>query len=400
MVKGTVGSIFSVILCIFIGPWSDRFGRKPVLVMNLIGFASTAVLVLIYCLFDNLSPWYLALSSLPETVTGGFATFFTMVISYMADTSTEDSRAMRMVVFEAVLTVGTLLGSMTSSYIFYMTSYQAIFGIAAVCHIIAVLYTWFLVPESVRNVETENKVSEFFILDNVKDMMKVALKKREQYKRAIILLCVGILTVYIFIINGNTLTFQYLREKFGWTLTRYTIFSSAESVVWTIGSFLCTYILHNVLKVAESVLVLVGCISMMNGSLLMALARSNAVIYSTPAVRILGSLISPMVRTMVSKVVCQEEVGKVFALINSSEFLIGLGAGPLYTLVYNDTLDTDAGLYNFLSAGFFGMMILMISAVISLQLKSAAVPTSPYEELVEETESTTAASESNVAING
>nr|CAI5841121.1 unnamed protein product [Callosobruchus analis] len=205
MVKNTVGSIFSVILCIFIGPWSDR-----------------------------------------------------------------------MVVFEAVLTVGTLIGSMTSSYIFYMTSYQAIFGIAAVCHIIALLYTWGMVPESVTNVETENNIREFFILDNVQDMIKVALKKREHYKRAIILLCVGILTIYIFIINGNTLTFQYLREKFGWTLTRYTIFSSVDSVVWTIGSFLTTYILHNVLKVTESVLVLVGCISMMNASLLLAMARSNA----------------------------------------------------------------------------------------------------------------------------
>ncbi|CAH1961523.1 unnamed protein product [Acanthoscelides obtectus] len=37
MVKGTIGSIFSVIICIFIGPWSDRFGRKPVIVANLIG---------------------------------------------------------------------------------------------------------------------------------------------------------------------------------------------------------------------------------------------------------------------------------------------------------------------------------------------------------------------------
>ncbi|CAH1961524.1 unnamed protein product [Acanthoscelides obtectus] len=389
MVKGTIGSIFSVIICIFIGPWSDRFGRKPVIVANLIGFTLSAILVVIYCFFDKLSPWYLAVCSLPETLTGGFATLFTMIISYMADTSTEDNRAMRMVVFEAVLTVGSLMGAIPSSYVFYLTSYQAIFGIAAICHIIAVVYTWFFVPESVTNAETENKVGEFFILDNVKDMVKVAVKKREHSKRAVICLCVGILTVYIFIINGNTLTFQYLREKFGWTLTRYTIFSSIESVVWTIGSFLATYILHKVLKVTESVLILVGCISMLNTSLLFALARSNAVIYATPAVKILGSLISPMVRTLVSNMVDHEEVGKLFSLINSSEFLLGIGAGPLYTLVYNKTLDTDAGLYNYLSAGLFGLMILMIGSVISLQLKSS-IPTTIYEQLDEESESTAA----------
>ncbi|VEN61032.1 unnamed protein product [Callosobruchus maculatus] len=400
MVKGTVGSIFSVILCIFIGPWSDRFGRKPVLVVNLIGFATSAVLVLIYCLFDKLSPWYLALCSLPETVTGSFPTFFTMVLSYISDTSTEENRAMRMVVFEAIVTVGSLLGSMGGPYIFYMTSYQAIFGIAAICHFIALLYTWFLVPESVTNIETENKIKEFFVLDNVKDMMNVAWKKREHYKRAIIILCVGLLTVYVFIINGSGLTFQYLREKFGWTMTRYSVFISVESLVSMIGSFLNTYFLHTVLKVTESVLVLVGCVSLLNASLLMALATSNAVIYSTIGVRNLGSLISPMARTMVSKMVSQEEVGKVFALINASEFLISLGAGPLYTLVYNETINTDPGAFNFLSASLFLLMTLMISAVISLQLKSATVPTRLYEELVEETEQTAAASQSNVTTIG
>ncbi|VEN33708.1 unnamed protein product [Callosobruchus maculatus] len=122
-------------------------------------------------------PWYLALCSLPETVTGSFPTFFTMVLSYISDTSTEENRAMRMVVFEAIVTVGSLLGSMGGPYIFYMTSYQAIFGIAAICHFIALLYTWFLVPESVTNIETENKIKEFFVLDNVKDMMKRGVEK-------------------------------------------------------------------------------------------------------------------------------------------------------------------------------------------------------------------------------
>nr|CAI5841125.1 unnamed protein product [Callosobruchus analis] len=103
---------------------------------------------------------------------------------------------------------------------------------------------------------------------------------------------------------------------------------------------------------------------------------------------------------MVSKMVCQEEVGKVFALINSSEFLIGLGAGPLYTLVYNETINTDAGLYNFLSAGLFLMMTFMVSAVISLQLKSATVPIPLYEELVEEREPTTTQSQSSLATIG
>lgn len=44
MVRSTIESLFSVLLCLFIGPWSDRFGRKPLLIVNLIG----AVYLFIY----------------------------------------------------------------------------------------------------------------------------------------------------------------------------------------------------------------------------------------------------------------------------------------------------------------------------------------------------------------
>lgn len=37
MTKTLIDSLSAAVLCLFVGPWSDRFGRKPVLVMNLVG---------------------------------------------------------------------------------------------------------------------------------------------------------------------------------------------------------------------------------------------------------------------------------------------------------------------------------------------------------------------------
>lgn len=43
----------------------------------------------------------------------------------------------------------------------------------------------------------------------------------------------------------------------------------------------------------------------------------------------------------------------------ASEFLFGLGASPLYTAVYDATIDTDPAVFNYLSAGLFGVNIVL-----------------------------------------
>lgn len=37
MVKSTIESLFTIAACMFLGPWSDKFGRKPVLLLCLSG---------------------------------------------------------------------------------------------------------------------------------------------------------------------------------------------------------------------------------------------------------------------------------------------------------------------------------------------------------------------------
>lgn len=36
-IKSVVESIIPIILCIYMGPWSDKFGRKPVLIASYTG---------------------------------------------------------------------------------------------------------------------------------------------------------------------------------------------------------------------------------------------------------------------------------------------------------------------------------------------------------------------------
>lgn len=66
-----------------------------------------------------------------------------------------------------------------------------------------------------------------------------------------------------------------------------------------------------------------------------------------------------MSRSLLSKLVPDDEIGKIFSMIMATEFLVGLGASPLYTAVYKATINTDPAVFNYLSAGLFAFNMIL-----------------------------------------
>lgn len=61
----------------------------------------------------------------------------------------------RMGLLEATITLGLLLGSLSSSYIFNATSYVTVYLICVLCILIGLLYTIFYIPESITSRDTQ-----------------------------------------------------------------------------------------------------------------------------------------------------------------------------------------------------------------------------------------------------
>ena len=65
----------SIFFVLFLGPWSDKHGRKPLLVIPLSGaMLTTGIFMLIYYLGQKLSPEYLLIAEIPFSVLGGQST--------------------------------------------------------------------------------------------------------------------------------------------------------------------------------------------------------------------------------------------------------------------------------------------------------------------------------------
>ncbi|XP_056638650.1 uncharacterized protein LOC130446418 isoform X2 [Diorhabda sublineata] len=274
-----------------------------------------------------------------------------------------------------------ILISHTGSYIFYATNYPAVYAIATVLIILNITYIYFFVPESTHdNINREFRFNELCNVVDLKEMFKVLVKAREKYNRSIIMLITAILTVYVFLSNGDSKLYLLLRDKFGWNYTHYTFYSGVSNLLFTLGTISGTYILQNLLNVTESVAILLGIISAMNGYLIRGLATTDFHIYFSVVVKLLGAIISPQCRTLVAKLVPADEIAKIFSLIIFVQFIVSIAASPFYTMIYNVTVNTNPAEYNFVSAGLFSIDIILILVVMVLEFKS----TVNYEKLKNE----------------
>lgn len=82
-----------------------------------------------------------------------------------------------------------------------------------------------------------------------------------------------------FVWTDVSINFLYVRERFNWSLEKYTLFSSIEMCIYICGTLLTVYVLHKIVHIPETVLMLIACISLLNGSLMFALAKHDSVIY-------------------------------------------------------------------------------------------------------------------------
>merc|ERR1719186_2300147 len=114
-----------VIFALFLGPWSDKAGRKILILLPFLGY-------IVYCItfvvnvyfFDELVVEFLWLEALCS-FSGGPVLFFLGAYGYIADTTSAKSRTLRIAVMDGMLVVGEMIGSFINGYIFASFGYYA-----------------------------------------------------------------------------------------------------------------------------------------------------------------------------------------------------------------------------------------------------------------------------------
>uniref|UniRef100_A0A6P7F0I3 Proton-coupled folate transporter-like n=1 Tax=Diabrotica virgifera virgifera TaxID=50390 RepID=A0A6P7F0I3_DIAVI len=386
MVQNIIHNTFPILVCMFIGTWSDKFGRKPFMLVSMISGTLSAINTFLIVHFKYASAWWFVAAGIPSVVTGGMATGAIVNSAYLIDVSTKKDRVIRLATFEFVMMSSGFVAKMIASRVLYATSYETMYLITIGLHIPSILYTIFFIPESRKDVK---KISEIFSLKdicahlNIKTVLQEAFRKRENNINRYLYSVIAIQLIWSFGMGDMQVFSLYLRNRLHWTISKLNLVSSITTIGHMIIASLGTYILYKVLKIKEMRLALLGVTCITIATFLRAIAKSDIYIYITNVLGCFGGLTMLMWKTVMSYMLRPEEMGNIMALMSIIQSLISLLSGLVYPAIYNATINTNSGLYNYLSLGInviVGISILVLSRLNIPHYQPDPIPLSKEQE--------------------
>ena len=101
-----IKTIPPIIFALFIGPWSDKCGRKPLMILPMTGYIFFYLWMLINTIyFDELNAEYLMMEVFAYWP-GGWMCMFLGFYSYASDMSTPETRAIRIGILDCTFSIG------------------------------------------------------------------------------------------------------------------------------------------------------------------------------------------------------------------------------------------------------------------------------------------------------
>ncbi|KAL6437541.1 hypothetical protein ACFW04_004171 [Cataglyphis niger] len=325
--KTPLQSALPAILILFMGAWSDRTGlRKPCMLLPIIGeFFSSVTLIACTYWFHELPMETVVLETVWPALTGGWFTMFMGIFSYIADITSVESRTLRIGAANVFLSLGVPIGMALSGILYTKLGFYGVFTISMVCYVMSFVYGLVVIKEPprvlaerARKKTLPNKgkrisvcafILNFFSLRHIEETFRVAFKKGANNRQKRVIVLMVIVMVVIGPLYGEmAVLYLYMRYRYNWNEVSFSMFSTFGMVTNLIAAI----------------------VEIVNGTSFIAM------------------------RSIASKLVPTDELGKVNSLFGVCESLMPLIYGPMYSAIYAATMNTLPGTF-FIAGGSMTM---------------------------------------------
>ncbi|XP_060833931.1 uncharacterized protein LOC132917281 [Rhopalosiphum padi] len=344
-------------LAVFVGSWSDRRRKRVPCMLVPVASELVRVVGLVACVY-----WFRELpmevvgviEAVPTSLAGGRMVLFNALFSYVGDVTGEELKTLRIGIVNLLSTVGMAIGTALSGITFQKLGFYGVYGTSSALCVIGLLYGLVFIKEVSPN-ELDNKtktqnngvLNGFFNAKHIQEAFKVTFKDGPHNRklRIIMLMCIAFLIMGP--LNGD-LSVSYLntRARFNWNEVDFSVFSTFSMVTNVAGTAICIGLFSHILKIDDSLIGVMACAGKIVAGICYALATEEWVYYLGPLVDIMGGTIFITARSIMSKIVKPDELGQVTAIYGIVESLVPIVFGPLYTVIYKNTVDTLPGAYS------------------------------------------------------
>lgn len=365
MTTQILSAIVTTVLCLFLGPWSDKYGRKKVMNFIFLGaFTSIAWITIVSFFSENyaISPWNYLFAQLPYMLIGGLPTIIITILCYITDQTNETNRSIRLTIVEIILFGSVLIAIASSSFILELTSPTTVFCISLLCIFIGTLIVMFFVEETVHvkeDVTLVEQLQDLFTIAVFKEIFTSCTRERAFKQRRILWMIVLVLVLINFTTHGShTVFYLFTRQKFGWNLQDMTLYESGTMLMTVFGSIIGLVVLKKLMGLSDLAMSMISLISLLIDALIKTVANYSWQLYVASAIALFKLISGPMLRSILSVIVSKSEVSKIYSFTTSIEAIAVLGAAPLYTSVYSSTLTTFPSAFNLITATAFALAII------------------------------------------
>ncbi|XP_013162941.1 PREDICTED: proton-coupled folate transporter-like [Papilio xuthus] len=363
MVRITFESLAPAILSLFLGVWSDTHGRKPLVAWPLFGMCISGALTVIYSMMDFMGPWWYILTVIPTSFLGGFTSLFTGSFCYVSDITSIEKRSFRMTLVETAVSIGSVIGAISSSYVLRAVGIVYLLLIATTLYVFAYVFTIVFLKESLQGAVEGNLLS---VLDFslIKEMGKKCFKKRPNHGRAQILLLTFANSFSIFIMMGlMNLEYNYTRTKLHWAIKEYTTFSAVNTTITFLGSLIGVILIQKLLRISDLLFSMLAFLSSTVEYIIKMFAVTTWFMYLGAGVSMFKGLSSPLIRSMLTKMLPPDDIAKVFALMCAIEGVAPLVSPAIFSSLYAYTINSFPGAIYLLSSSITALCVVLLGIV-------------------------------------
>lgn len=332
----------------FFGGLSDRFGRRPVLLISLFGFGIDYILL---ALAPNIG--WLFVGRIFAGITGAS---FTTATAYIADISTPDKRAQNFGMIGAAFGLGFIIGPVVGGLLGQFGSRIPFYASAAIT-LINWLYGYFVLPESLS--KENRRPFEWKRANPIGSLMQLR-------KYPIISgLVISLVCIYVAAHSVQSTWSYFTMERFKWNegMVGYSL-GVVGILVALVQGFLIRFTAP---KFGPKNSVYIGLTLYTLGLILFAFASQSWMMFAFLIPYCLGGVAGPALQGIMSNQVPANEQGELQGALTSLISITSIVGPPLMTNLFSHYTAPSAATY-FPGAPFLaGALFMLVSLVFAMR---------------------------------